>query len=137
MAVVSFHPQRLEPRPLLAYLSDILYLQVQEEIAYDMHRAVVRLCDILIEFGDKTDERSCQSRWLLSDNTVRSRPAVEAARGLTSLFFFEAWCRSSDGVDVTLPFYCYNLMLTSGSGGNWIDGAVLDCGPFCSLVVWS
>jgi hypothetical protein len=35
MAIVQ--PQRREPRLLLAYLSDVLYLQVQEEIRTTIH----------------------------------------------------------------------------------------------------
>ena len=96
----------------------------------------MRLCDILIEFGDETLPSGSVALAAFGQySTIRSRLAVEALRGLTSLFFFEAWCRSSDGVDVTLPFYCYNLMLTSGSGGNWIDGAVTPRNSF--IVVWS
>jgi len=52
MAVVRF--QRREPRLLLAYLSDIFYLQVQEEMSNRYKTRAVRLSDILIESGDKT-----------------------------------------------------------------------------------
>lgn len=47
----------------------------------------MRLCDILIEFGDETlPSGSVALAAFGHHSTIRSRLAVEALRGLTSLF---------------------------------------------------
>jgi hypothetical protein len=74
-----------------------------------------------------------QSRWLLSDITARYALdlPLRLCEVLRPCFLFRGLVSELRGCN---PFLLL-LLRTSGSGGNWIDGAVTPRNSF--IVVWS